>query len=510
MSLVRRPLAFLSWSSLTFEYRGQSARSVGTEKQHPGGHPANRHKRTIWVVSALLFVLAHTTNGLAEPFDPADQGWEGTSGFVTLAREVFGAQRVSITRQLAWDRLEPTDALIVIHPTRPLDFDQASAFLDSGGRLALLDDHGRGAALLTRFRIHRKSAPSDPEVVLRDNPQLAIAVPAGELDDKPRQPTAGRHPIVADVDQVVTNHPTVLWPDPKVELTPLLELPRRQGPGALIALLGVIGDAARCEPKQEPSTQRCGRLLALSDPSVFINQMLRYPGNRAFATGLLEYLAQDDTTIGGKLHIVINDFAQSGAPQGLGQKDWLEKRLNALRELVDEVRTKGLPESATTPLTALLCLVIAALGWQSLSRSVLRRPGFTHSTALVAMGGPVGRAAVLAAPTTHPALVVIELKTALEESLRHQLQLEPTASSTAILQAVQQTRLLDARGSAKLEQMFAEMNRAESSLHRQSRFRARPADIERLRQDVFDLLAILERNGNARVVPEHTGSRYTR
>jgi hypothetical protein len=413
-----------------------------------------------------------------------------------LAREVFGAQRVSITRQLEWDRLEPADSLIVIHPTRTLDFDQASAFLDGGGRLALLDDHGRGAALLTRFRIHRKSAPSDPEVVLRDNPQLAVAVPAGELDDESHEPTAGRHPILADVDQVVTNHPTVLWPDPKVELTPLLELPRRQGPGALIALLGVIGDTERCEPKETPTSKRCGRLFALSDPSVFINLMLRYPGNRAFATGLLEYLAQDDAKPRGKLLIVINDFAQSGALQGVGQEDWLEKRLNALRERVDEVRAKGLPESATSLIAALACLLVAALGWQSLSRSVQQRPGFTHSTALVAMGGPVGRAAVLAAPTTHPALVVIELKTALEESLRHQLHLEPTASSTAILEAVQQTRLLDARGSAKLKQMFTEMNRAESSLHRQSRFRARPADIERLRRDVLDVLAKLERHGS--------------
>jgi hypothetical protein len=292
---------------------------------------------------------------------------------------------------------------------------------------------------------------------------------------------------------VVTNHPTVLWPDPKVDLTPLLEVPTRQGAPALIALLGVIGEASRCEPNESATGKRCGRLFALGDPSVFINLMLRYPGNRALAVGLLEYLAQDDSKARGKLYIVINDFAQTGTLQGVGQKDWLEKRLTALRELADEVRNKGLPEHVAQLLAALACLVVAALGWHGLSRSALQRPGFTQATALVAMGGPVGRAAVLAAPTTHPALVVIELKTALEESLRQQLHLEPTASTSAILDAVQQTRLLDARSSAKLKQMLADMSRAEASLYKQSRFRSRPADIERLRQDVTELLAAVER-----------------
>jgi hypothetical protein len=441
-----------------------------------------------------LLVLVRAAECRADPFEATDVGWEGISGFVALAKETFGAQRVVITRHLEWDRLQPTDSLIVIHPTRALDFEQASAFLDAGGRLALLDDHGRGAELLSRFRIHRKSAPTDPEITLRDNPQLAIALPAGEYDSQ-RETTTGRHPILTDVEQVVTNHPTVLWRDPKVDLTPLLEVPRRNGAPALIALLGVIGEAARCEPNESASGKRCGRLFALGDPSVFINLMLRYPGNRALATGLLEYLAQDDVKSRGKLYIVMNDFAQSGTLRGDGRKDWLEKRLNALRELVEEVRSKGLPEQVAQLLAALACVLVAALGWRSLSRSALQRPGFTQSTALVAMGGPVGRAAVLAAPTTHPALVVIELKTALEESLRQHLHLEPTASTSAILEAVQQTRILDARSSAKLKQMFAEMSHAEASLYKASRFRTRPADIERLRQNVLELLDALERPG---------------
>ena len=35
---------------------------------------------------------------------------------------------------------------------------------------------------------------------------------------------------------------------------------------------------------------KSGRLFAMGDPSVVINEMLRYPGNRAFASGLLKYL----------------------------------------------------------------------------------------------------------------------------------------------------------------------------------------------------------------------------
>jgi hypothetical protein len=462
-----------------------------------------------------LSLLSLALEGHAEPFDPNDEGWEGSSGFVAQAREIFGARPVVITHELHWDALKPVDSLLIIHPTRTVDFDQASAFLDAGGRLALLDDHGRGAALLSRFRIHRKAAPSDPEIALRENAQLAIAVPVGELDAQPdnahpndtqssdtqrndsRRSDAPvrRHPILTEVDQVVTNHPTVLWPDPKVELTPLLEIPTRQGPGALIALLGVIGDAQRCGTNDTASSRRCGRLFVLSDPSAFINLMLRYPGNRALAKGLLEYLAEDDAKTAGRLYIVINDFAQAGSLDGVSQKDWLQKRLNALQEVADEWRSKGLPENVALLFAVLSAIALAILGGYALSRSALQRPGFTQPTALVAMGGPVGRAAVLAAPTTHPALVVIELKTALEESLRQHLHLAATASNTAIMEAVLETGLLDASASAKLRRMFAEMSQIETSLYRQSRFGVRASDIERLRQGVVELLQAIERRG---------------
>ena len=63
---------------------------------------------------------------------------------------------------------------------------------------------------------------------------------------------------------------------------------------------GVIGDARACglmsgaQAEAVPGGQ-CGRLLAMADPSAFINLMLRYPGNRNFARGVLKYLLEDDS-----------------------------------------------------------------------------------------------------------------------------------------------------------------------------------------------------------------------
>ena len=95
------------------------------------------------------------------------------------------------------------------------------------------------------------------------------------------------HPTVENVERLVTNHPTGLR-HPK--MGPVLRIRGIDEPEVVLALAGELDEAP------------LGKLFAMGDPSVLINQMLRYPGNRAFATGLIHYLAPEvggDTRDGG-------------------------------------------------------------------------------------------------------------------------------------------------------------------------------------------------------------------
>src|SRR5438046_1981498 len=150
---------------------------------------------------------------------------------------------------------------------------------------------GRGALLFRRasrsdlpsFRPRdcvRAPWPSRPAETRRGNPQLAIAEPASN------------HPVVQGVGKVVTNHATgVRHP----ELSPVLKVRALGEPDILLAQAGAVGQ---------------GRFLALGDASVVINAMLRYPGNKGLARGLLRYATDDDTwgKRGGRVFIAIGDF----------------------------------------------------------------------------------------------------------------------------------------------------------------------------------------------------------
>ncbi len=366
-----------------------------------------------------------------------DATWEGTSQFLAMARARLGSERVRAVATLPWDEIQPADGVLILHPEREPDYRDVAAFLGAGGRLGVIDDYGKGDELLRRFRIHRVRAPANPKEPLRDNPNLPIAVPAVTTDGR-------THPLVAGVERVVTNHPTGLETDPKLDLTTVLELPAVGEPPTPLALIGVIGDTLRCglvsdgfgavSAAPRAVDARCGRLFAMGDPSAFINLMLRYPGNRTFAEKLIDYLVADDSWghRGGVLYLVANDFAERGS---FGKQDGLsnaiDERLEALARLVADTRRDGLPGPLALALGALVAAGASLWGVGAATRRYRRAlPRYARATPLVAQGGLAGRAAVLAADTTHRALTVLELKAALEESLRERTGIRGDPSST--------------------------------------------------------------------------------
>ncbi|HEY2408325.1 MAG TPA: DUF4350 domain-containing protein [Polyangiaceae bacterium] len=441
-------------------------------------------RRWLLQVVTTLVCLAYACRAWASAFQVADESWEGTSELYALAQHELGAPRVSVVAALDYEQLKKDDGLLVLHPQVDLDYDQLAAFLKAGGRLALLDDRGTGDRFLARFQIHRVEAPQHPTESLRDNPNLAIAVPSVEEVAGQEQ---NRHPIVAQVERVVTNHPTALV---HPNLTSVLKIPAIGEPDATLAVTGIIA--------------KSGRLFAMGDPSTVINLMLRYPGNRAFASGLVKYLVENDAGLsrGGKLYIVTNDFAQKGRfgghPGALGE---LASAADALGDFSNELHRSGLPSSFALALSVLCAAAILAWAIRSSARTYRRTvPVYAARVPELAQGGLAGRAAVLAAKTTDPGLLILELRAALSEGLCHHLALPKLSSPQQIQQEVSRQRALSGSASSELETLFRELSRAEEAVMVGKRTRRNAVDLGSLERKVMEILDEIEHR-TARVRP---------
>jgi hypothetical protein len=426
----------------------------------------------------LLAALLVSWRAPAAPFDLKDSGWEGCSGLLGVLASAIGQGRVLTPRALAWGELRPEDGLLVVHPVRALNPDELSAFLKAGGRVAVLDDFGAGGEMLARFRIERIAPPARPARSLRNNPALAVAEP---IADTTAGHQLGVHPVVANVAQVVTNHPTGLT---HPNLSPVLVVRARGEPDVVVGVAGQVGK---------------GRLIAVSDGSVVINQMLRYPGNRELAAGIARYLVDDDQwgARGGRLFVVTGDVVEEGA---FGNQSSIAKSIGAaareLSTLLGKLHETGLGPTSATVVGGLAA--IATLAWLAAAGARAYRraaPRFARGVPLVAQGGIAGRAAVLAAPSTHRALAILELKSALEEAMAVRLGLELPVAAQALLERAESAGALDETRRKALKRLLLMMGIVETSVTAGRPIRIRERDVREAADSVKDLLDAIERPG---------------
>ncbi len=423
------------------------------------------------------------------PFSTSSSDWEGYSEFVRLAQKRLGTSRVRPSARLDYSLLRPSDALVIVRPLRSLDESSLSSFLADGGRVALLDDFGKGEGLLQKFGIRRISPPDSPVETLRSNPDLPIAVPSVQLVAGAEQ---GRHPIAEHVEAVVTNHPLVLrHPD----LTPVLEIRDTRGRAEALAVTGVIA--------------KKGRLFALGDPSVFINLMMRYPGNRALAEGLVDYLTppheaaldpllpRDEEPGGGragKLWILANDFEQSGhygedEPILEQMKRHFEDAASAVLAMDEE----GMPPMMATFLAALLGLWVVSRE----ARGNLRLPplldfSFARAPILAAQTGLGARADILGSSKANPILALMELDAALRETAARRLGLNPNAPPEELEEASVSSGLSPDEA-ASLAKLLADLRTYGQSLGQGRPKKASEATLKAYHEESMRLLRRMER-----------------
>jgi hypothetical protein len=327
--------------------------------------------------------------GRSADFSTTNTQWNGASELLEVAREQDATLEV-VTR-LDLGTLRPIDGLLVVHPTAELPSGPLSAFMRAGGRVALADDFGAGDALLRVFRIGRgEPNPDGPDVLrLRGNRELLVA--------RPRAP----HPLSEGVGSLVTNHPRILF---HADLEPIFSIGERDA----VVLAGAVGQ---------------GRLVAISDPSMLINNMLELDGNRRFASNLLLYLRGQ---AGGRVVLVepggeiVGRFGEPGA----------DRPLHDLRVLLERAAGLELPPLALRILAVAIVAILLILVAGVLPRTSPYQASAMFRDEPVA-GGLPGRVEWYRARSTDLLEPTLVLKLELEAALHARLGLAPVQSAAS-------------------------------------------------------------------------------
>jgi hypothetical protein len=220
--------------------------------------------------SLIALAVAAPLVGLALPalaqsveisdYDPRSQAWNGMATFVGLA-EGMGYE-VTPVSSLEWGELGANDILFLVYPLQRVEPGRIDAFVQAGGNVVIADDFGEGKDAMSRLGLLRAEVAA-PKASKYQDGRVWAPIATRQSD----------HYISRDVDEVVTNHPAAL----------------KQIEGAT----NVIGfeDGAVVVAGERGT----GKFVAVSDPSIFINRMLQYPGNSTLAYNILTWLDRHET-----------------------------------------------------------------------------------------------------------------------------------------------------------------------------------------------------------------------
>ncbi|HVV88442.1 MAG TPA: DUF4350 domain-containing protein, partial [Kofleriaceae bacterium] len=213
-------------------------------------------------------------------YDPSSRTW---NGLYTFTRVAAGLDlTVMPVATLEWSDLGASDILVLIYPLQRVDPARLSAFVQAGGHVVVADDFGRAGDALSRLGLLRAdvgTAQADRYYKGRLYAPIAIPLEA--------------HPLTRGITEVVTNHPAVLTEVSRA--TPVIGF--GGGRGAIV----VAGEAGT------------GRFVVVSDPSIFINRMMQFPGNLTLAVNILRWLDREGRVK--RVVILRGDVPMYGTPK---------------------------------------------------------------------------------------------------------------------------------------------------------------------------------------------------
>jgi len=234
-------------------------------------------RRTLTPALLALLLLPRAAEADETDYLPDNPEWNGCAELAHLAA---GMQlRLELLEEIDWSHLPAQATLLVLYPTVELNPRDFVSFLSGGGRLLIADDFGRSDPLLGALGIRRLAGRQVTGAPLHNaNPNLPIA-----------RAGPATHALGEGVTDVISNHPAFFRSD----------FPTLVGfsPDQQLLVAGKLGE---------------GRFVALADPSVLINAMLRFEGNATLARNVLHYLRprlEDD-----RIFVVTRHFRTRGQP----------------------------------------------------------------------------------------------------------------------------------------------------------------------------------------------------
>lgn len=237
-------------------------------------------KKSVLALALLVGTASAQTADLGD-YDPRSTAWNGMATFVGLA-EGMGYE-VTPVSSLEWGELGANDILFLVYPLQRVEPGRLDAFVQAGGNVVIADDFGEGKEAMARLGLLRAEVAAPKASKYQDGRVWApIATPQAD------------HFLAREVDEVVTNHPAAL--------------------GEVEGATTVIGfDDGAIVVAGERGT---GKFVAVSDPSIFINRMLQYPGNVTLASNVLRWLDRHETGNRAR-HIVLlrGDVPMYGEPR---------------------------------------------------------------------------------------------------------------------------------------------------------------------------------------------------
>ena len=239
-----------------------------------------------WSTPQLLLALLVVTAGVAmivvgststAAFSPYNSGWDGTSDLQELAADNGAVEILTST-----DRYESADpettTAIVLAPQSSYDSTetgQLRSFVENGGTLVVADDSTpNGNQLLSAVGATARFDGA----MLRDREHNF------RQSSFPVTSNVSEHQTTQNVDQLTLNNGTIIEPR---EATPVVA-------SSSFGYLDPTGTdelddetAFRSYPVVTVEPVGEGTVIAVSDPSLFINAMLDQPDNEAFAANLV-------------------------------------------------------------------------------------------------------------------------------------------------------------------------------------------------------------------------------
>lgn len=358
---------------------------------------------------------------VAEDLKLDNRAWNGLSELRQVAAEDGPVQTPST---IDVTQLTGSEGILVVHPVAPLPAAELAKFMRRGGRVAVADDFGAGSRFFGTFGMTMSQPGPDLPQLFRKNPALPIASPIIA------------HALADGVGALVTNHPEVLQ---HPSLTPVFGLTGEHG---AVVLSGAVG---------------AGRLVAISDASVLINNMLELNGNRAFARNLARYLRGADA----RGRLLLADSSTHWEPSG----SMLRHPLAELSSALTRLSHPQLPRLAVIVFSTALAGLLLGIAATSLPRSsAYARRAYLQSVECIS--GMAGRVSHYAGGERSLLAPLLSLKRELER------RAADSVHASAQLQRVDLLRALGAAGHSpqlaeELGRFMAEVDRLQdaSAIH---------------------------------------------